>query len=193
MGTLTDNVAAAIAELRQGRVTFKMDRTGIVHAPIGKAYFDAQALFLNIGALTGVCTWQLCCPATQGHEYRSGHVCWLDAFQLGPSQGWACAAMHPQCCAACKDCLPVKPRVRTAMISAANPLPSLPFSPPAGALLAAKPEAIKGGLVKYVRTAYLASTMGQAVPVDVQSLADAVSAAAAARSSQKKADVAARA
>jgi hypothetical protein len=54
MGTLTDNVASAIAELRQGRVEFKMDKTGIVHVPIGKAYFEEQALYLNIGALAGV-------------------------------------------------------------------------------------------------------------------------------------------
>jgi large subunit ribosomal protein L1 len=53
MGTLTDNIAGAVAELRQGRVEFKMDRTGIVHAPIGKAAFDPQALYLNMGALTG--------------------------------------------------------------------------------------------------------------------------------------------
>jgi hypothetical protein len=58
-----------------------------------------------------------------------------------------------------------------------------------GALLSVKPEAIKGGLVKYVRTAYLASTMGPSVPVDVASLADAVAAAAAVQS-QKMADVA---
>lgn len=60
---------------------------------------------------------------------------------------------------------------------------------PLGALLSVKPEAIKGGLVKYVRTAYLASTMGPSVPVDVASLADAVAAAAAVQP-QKKADVA---
>lgn len=59
----------------------------------------------------------------------------------------------------------------------------------AGALLAVKPEAIKGGLVKYVRTAYLASAQGCSVPVDVASLADAVSAAAAAKT-QKAATVA---
>lgn len=54
MGTLTDNITGAIAELRQGRVEFKMDRTGIVHAPIGKAYFHPQALYQNLGALTGM-------------------------------------------------------------------------------------------------------------------------------------------
>ena len=43
-----------------------------------------------------------------------------------------------------------------------------------------KPEAIKGGLVKYVRTVYLASTMGPSVPVEVASLNEAVAAAAAA-------------
>jgi ribosomal protein L1 len=53
MGTLTDDITGAIAELRQGRVEFKMDRTGIVHAPIGKASFDPHSLYLNLGALTG--------------------------------------------------------------------------------------------------------------------------------------------
>jgi hypothetical protein len=52
-----------------------------------------------------------------------------------------------------------------------------------------KPEAIKGGLVKYVRTASLASAQGSSVPVDVASLADAVSAAATAKT-QKSATVA---
>jgi hypothetical protein len=72
MGTLTDNIAGAVAELRQGRVEFKMDRTGIVHAPIGKAAADPQALYLNMGALTGVPTIALCC--TVQHTPGSGPV-----------------------------------------------------------------------------------------------------------------------
>lgn len=169
MGTLTDNVAAAIAELRQGRVEFKMDRTGIVHAPIGKAYFDAQALFLNMGALTGALTLTCRCGISTLH-----------------------------CLSGCGPCRPLRPACFKGLLTsgvAFDPAAATPFRfptcLPAGALLAAKPEAIKGGLAKYVRTAYLASTMGLAVPVDVQSLGDAVTAAAAARSSQKKADVAA--
>jgi len=36
VGTLTPGVAAAVREMRRGRVEFKMGRTAIVHAPIGK-------------------------------------------------------------------------------------------------------------------------------------------------------------
>jgi large subunit ribosomal protein L1 len=101
VGTLTDNLAAAIGELRQGRVEFRMDRTGVVHAPIGRVTFEAPALYANMGALTA-------------------------------------------------------------------------------ALLAAKPDAIKGGLPKYVRSVHVCSTMGRSVAVEVSSLAAAVDAAAAA-------------
>jgi ribosomal protein L1 len=149
MGTLTDNVAAAIAELRQGRVEFKMDRTGIVHAPIGKASFDPQELFLNLGALTGARRWRRQQQYSSHTRRRS-----VSATVCGGSN--------------------LAPKFTCMFLSA-------------GALLAVKPEAIKGGLVKFVRTAYLASTMGPSVPVDVASLVDAVSAAAAAVQRQKSA------
>lgn len=51
VGTLTPDVAAAVREVRRGRVEFKVDRTAIVHAPIGKASMDAAQLHANMGAL----------------------------------------------------------------------------------------------------------------------------------------------
>lgn len=76
-----------------------MDRTAIVHAPVGKVTFDVQKLYANIGALTA-------------------------------------------------------------------------------ALLAVKPEVIKGGLPKYVRNVYVCSSMGRSVPVEVSSLLAAIDTAA---------------
>jgi hypothetical protein len=71
MGTLTTNIVGAIAELKQGRVEFRMDRTGNVHAPIGKAYFEQQALFDNVGAFTGAGGGVTYCGTTPQKDVHS--------------------------------------------------------------------------------------------------------------------------
>ena len=50
-GTVTPNVAQAIREIKAGKVEFRVDKTGIVHAPLGKTSFDAEALIANAHAL----------------------------------------------------------------------------------------------------------------------------------------------
>ncbi len=52
-GTVVDaaDMAKAVREARQGRVEFRLDRTAIVHVPIGKVSFDAQALEENMAVL----------------------------------------------------------------------------------------------------------------------------------------------
>ena len=50
-GTVTFDVARAVKEVKGGRIEFRADKFGIVHAPIGKASFDAQALHENFTAL----------------------------------------------------------------------------------------------------------------------------------------------
>ena len=50
-GTVTLNVAQAIKEIKAGKVEFRVDKTGIVHAPVGKASFDMQNLIDNAHAL----------------------------------------------------------------------------------------------------------------------------------------------
>ena len=47
----TDDIARGVREARQGRVEFRLDRTAIVHAPIGKLSFDDQALIENMATL----------------------------------------------------------------------------------------------------------------------------------------------
>ena len=46
-GTVTMDVAKAVAEVKAGKIEFKVDKTGIVHAPIGKASFSADKLKEN--------------------------------------------------------------------------------------------------------------------------------------------------
>lgn len=49
-GTVTQDVAKVVAEIKKGRVEFRPDKTGIVHAPVGKASFATDALKENIVA-----------------------------------------------------------------------------------------------------------------------------------------------
>ncbi len=46
-GTVTMDVAKAIREVKQGKIDFKVDKTGIVHASIGKVSFNAKQISQN--------------------------------------------------------------------------------------------------------------------------------------------------
>ncbi len=50
-GTVTPDVAKAVAEFKGGKVEYRTDRNGNVHVPIGKASFSEADLALNMGAL----------------------------------------------------------------------------------------------------------------------------------------------
>jgi large subunit ribosomal protein L1 len=50
-GTVTFDVAKAVTEIKAGKVTYRVDKAGVVHAPIGKASFDADRLVENAQAL----------------------------------------------------------------------------------------------------------------------------------------------
>ena len=50
-GTVTPNVAQAIKEIKAGKVEFRVDKTGIIHAPVGKMSFPTQNLIDNAHAL----------------------------------------------------------------------------------------------------------------------------------------------
>jgi large subunit ribosomal protein L1 len=49
-GTVTMDVGRAVKELKAGKIEFRVDKTGIVHAAIGKKSFTAQALEQNLQA-----------------------------------------------------------------------------------------------------------------------------------------------
>lgn len=50
-GTVTPDVAKAILEIKAGKVEFRVDKTGIIHAPFGKRSFGAEKLTENARAL----------------------------------------------------------------------------------------------------------------------------------------------
>jgi large subunit ribosomal protein L1 len=52
-GTVTTDVARAVQEIKAGKVEFRVDKTGIIHAPVGKLSFGPQQLRDNAEALIG--------------------------------------------------------------------------------------------------------------------------------------------
>ena len=50
-GTVTPNVAQAIKEIKAGKVEFRVDKTGIIHVPVGRTSFPAEKLVENAHAL----------------------------------------------------------------------------------------------------------------------------------------------
>jgi large subunit ribosomal protein L1 len=49
-GTVTNDIAAAINELKKGRIEFRADKTGVIHLAVGKVSMDAPKLVDNINA-----------------------------------------------------------------------------------------------------------------------------------------------
>src|SRR5436305_7691501 len=50
-GTVTPDVATAIKEIKAGKVEFRVDKTGVIHAPVGKVSFTTDKLFENANTL----------------------------------------------------------------------------------------------------------------------------------------------
>ena len=52
-GTVTPNVTAAVKEIKAGKIEYRLDKTNIIHCPIGKASFGTEKLVENFNALMG--------------------------------------------------------------------------------------------------------------------------------------------
>ena len=50
-GTVTQDVAKAVKEIKAGKVEFRVDKTGIIHAPVGKISFTSEKLVENASSL----------------------------------------------------------------------------------------------------------------------------------------------
>lgn len=73
-GTVTVDVVTAINEVKAGKVEFRVDKTGIIHAPVGKASFSAIKLVENASSLiTAVLKAKP--SAAKGKYVRSATLC----------------------------------------------------------------------------------------------------------------------
>ena len=52
-GTVTPNIAQAVKESKAGKVEYRLDKTNIIHCPIGKVSFGEEKLYENYAALIG--------------------------------------------------------------------------------------------------------------------------------------------
>jgi len=52
-GTVTPNIAQAVAEIKAGKIEYRLDKTNIIHCPIGKVSFGVEKLVDNYSALLG--------------------------------------------------------------------------------------------------------------------------------------------
>lgn len=67
VGTVTMDIGKAIKELKKGKVEFRVDKAGILHAPLGKLSFDAQKIIENAKAFMDAVTKAK--PATAKGQY----------------------------------------------------------------------------------------------------------------------------
>ena len=50
-GTVTMNVGQAVKEIKAGKIEYRLDKSNIIHVPIGKASFDDEKLYENLKTL----------------------------------------------------------------------------------------------------------------------------------------------
>jgi large subunit ribosomal protein L1 len=50
-GTVTQDITNAVREIKAGKVEFRVDKTGVIHAPVGKTSFETDKLYENANML----------------------------------------------------------------------------------------------------------------------------------------------
>ena len=78
-GTVTPDVAKAVTEIKAGKVEYRLDKTNIIHCPIGKVSFGPEKLAENFNALMGAIIKAK--PAAAKGQYIRSCVC---AATMGP-------------------------------------------------------------------------------------------------------------
>jgi large subunit ribosomal protein L1 len=91
-GTVTFDVAKAVEDIKSGKVEFRVDKTGIIHAPLGKASFSPEQIQANAEALIGA-VLKARPPAAKGKYVKSlslsstmGPGIRVDDGALGPAE-----------------------------------------------------------------------------------------------------------
>lgn len=72
-GTVTNDVAKAVKEVKAGKIEFRVDKAGIVHASVGKANFESKQLADNIHAFLNTVV-RLRPPSAKGTYVKSIHL-----------------------------------------------------------------------------------------------------------------------
>ncbi len=78
-GTVSPNVGQAVSEIKAGKVEYRLDKTNIIHCPIGKVSFGAEKLAENFQALMAAILKAK--PAAAKGQYVRSCVC---ASTMGP-------------------------------------------------------------------------------------------------------------
>ena len=78
-GTVTMDVTKAVNEIKAGKVEYRLDKTNIIHCPIGKVSFGAEKLTENFNALIGAIVKAK--PSAAKGQYIRSCVC---ASTMGP-------------------------------------------------------------------------------------------------------------
>jgi large subunit ribosomal protein L1 len=73
-GTVTVDVAKAVREVKAGKVEFRVDKTGIIHAPVGKISFTSDKLIENAASLISA-VLKAKPSAAKGKYVRSAVLC----------------------------------------------------------------------------------------------------------------------
>ncbi len=73
-GTVTTDVTQAIREIKAGKVEFRVDKTGVIHAPVGKVEFDSPKLIENANTLIQAVV-RAKPSAAKGKYVKSATVC----------------------------------------------------------------------------------------------------------------------
>jgi large subunit ribosomal protein L1 len=73
-GTVTNDVTQAIKEIKAGKVEFRVDKTGVIHAPLGKVSFASDKLLENASSLIQAIL-RAKPAAAKGKYVRSATIC----------------------------------------------------------------------------------------------------------------------